>query len=163
MSNGIVKALNSTLQTQAFIEGMVANGQAIDAMRQVQANAAQAEIERLKAGQVSRSAPPARGGSEARELGKKLRNANEKLETRDSEIARLNAELAKKEELILEWMHSNESFKRLAKKYSKTLNKTDEQRIDDTFEEILNVSEENPQFAQTRLLAKAKTHSNSKP
>jgi hypothetical protein len=36
--------------------------------------------------------------------------------------------LAQKDDLLKEWMHSNEAFKRLARKYGKKLGVSDEQR-----------------------------------
>jgi len=65
------------------------------------------------------------------------------------------AKLAEKEALILEWMHSNEAFKRLARQYGKTLGVTDEQRQTDFANAVVNVAEEDPKYAGTEF-AKAK-------
>ena len=72
------------------------------------------------------------------------------------DVDRLEKALAEKESLLTEWMHSNEAFKRLARRYGKKLGVTDEQRVADFTEEILDSSEENPKFANTRLANKTK-------
>lgn len=69
---------------------------------------------------------------------------------------KLAAEIAEKDALIIEWMHSNESFKRLARQYGKKLGVTDEQRQTDFDHQILNVAEEDPTFDQTKKTAGAK-------
>lgn len=61
-----------------------------------------------------------------------------------------NAALAMKEELLKEWMHSNEAFKRLARKYGKKLGVSDEQRQNDFEDCLLEAAEEKPEFAETK-------------
>ena len=77
-----------------------------------------------------------------------------------AEVAMREAEaakaLAEKDALVLEWMHSNEAFKRLARQYGKKLGVTDEKRTEDYREEVLNVAEENPKFENTELNAELK-------
>lgn len=63
-----------------------------------------------------------------------------------------NAALAMKEELLKEWMHSNEAFKRLARKYGKKLGLSDEQRQVDYDDQILEIAEEKPELANTDLM-----------
>lgn len=63
--------------------------------------------------------------------------------------------LAMKDELLKEWMHSNEAFKRLARKYGKKLGVSDEQRTQDFRDEVLAVAEEDPNL-DSRLTGKVK-------
>lgn len=68
----------------------------------------------------------------------------------------LTEALSQKEELMKEWMHSNEAFKRLARKYGKKLGVSDEQRQNDLDDCVLEVAEEKPEFANTNNLKAAK-------
>ena len=54
-------------------------------------------------------------------------------------------------------MQSNEAFKRLAKQYGKELGVTQEQYEKDVHEHRLDVAEEDPDFANTKVTAKAKS------
>ena len=64
--------------------------------------------------------------------------------------------LAERDAIILEWMQSNEAFKRLARQYGKELGVTDEQRQKDWDEHLLDVAEEDPDFANTKKTQGAK-------
>ena len=66
------------------------------------------------------------------------------------------AALAQKDELLKEWMHSNEAFKRLARKYGKKLGVSDEQRVNDYDDVVLEIAEEKPEFADTKTLKEVK-------
>jgi len=66
--------------------------------------------------------------------------------------------IKEKDALILEWMHSNEAFKQLARQYGKKLGMTDDQRQTDFNEKIIDVSEEDPKFANTRIVEKTKAN-----
>ncbi|WP_436545709.1 hypothetical protein [Janthinobacterium sp. RB2R34] len=81
-----------------------------------------------------------------------------RLEKSEAQLAQKEALLAEKtrlvterENIIREWMHSDATFKLLAKKYGKKLGMTDEERLQDYREEILNQAEENPSFQKTEL------------
>jgi hypothetical protein len=65
-------------------------------------------------------------------------------------------QLEVKNALILEWMHSNEAFKRLAKQYGNKLGITDEQRTEDFNQNLVDVAEEDPKFADTKIGGRAK-------
>lgn len=66
-------------------------------------------------------------------------------------LARAREEIAQKDALILEWMHSNEAFKMLARRYGNQLGLNREQRILHFNEEILNVSKDNEKYSFTKL------------
>lgn len=70
----------------------------------------------------------------------------------------LRKELAAKEVLMLEWMHSNEAFRQLARNYGKKLGISDEQQTADYRHTVLDVAEEDPKFAQSGLIPKVKAN-----
>lgn len=70
--------------------------------------------------------------------------------------AKFQEQLAEKDALILEWMHSNEAFKQLARQYSKKAGVTDEQRQEDFDNTLVDIAEEDPRFANTEKGARAK-------
>lgn len=76
-------------------------------------------------------------------------SANRRAEEAEEELAKTKRELAEAQELILDWMHTNQAFKLLARKYGKQLKISDEQRQNDFDELILDVAEENPKLQNT--------------
>lgn len=64
--------------------------------------------------------------------------------------------VALRDSIILEWMHTNEGFKRLAREYGKRLGVTDEQRQADFDNHLLDIAEEDPDFAKTEKTADVK-------
>jgi len=73
--------------------------------------------------------------------------AFQQLEARSAEqLAIRDAAIAEKDALILEWMHSNEAFKRLATQYGNKLGVTDEQRTEAYQKNILDAADEDPKF-----------------
>ena len=104
----------------------------------------------------------ARPASTDADLKRRLANANDRVVSLEGSNDYLNKQIEEKDALILEWMHSNEAFKRLAKQYGKKLGVSEEQRVSDVFAEVESIAEEDPKFAATRFLAKAQNHSKSK-
>lgn len=102
------------------------------------------------------SSGPSRSGAENEKLKEDLRLAE--AAARSATIQRDEAwkALAMKEELLKEWMHSNEAFKRLARKYGKKVGVSDEQRQNDLDDQIIEVAEEKPEFANTNTLKASK-------
>jgi hypothetical protein len=88
----------------------------------------------------------------------KARSAKKALEKEQEVIKKLREELAEKEASILEWMHTNESFKRQAKRYAKDLGIPDEKRIKELQEIIIDLAEEDSSFKSTRVLVKARKY-----
>lgn len=91
-----------------------------------------------------------------RDLERKLKQANTSELLAKSAYQVVSEELAEAQALINEWMHSNEACKRLAQKYSKKLGIAPEELSQDFKDEVINLSEENPVFAKTRLVTRAK-------
>ena len=77
-----------------------------------------------------------------------------KLRREQEENRKLQEALSQKEALLKEWMHSNEAFKRLARKYGKQVGVSDEQRQMDWNEAVVEVANENPDYENTDLAKK---------
>jgi hypothetical protein len=66
------------------------------------------------------------------------------------------AALTEKDTIILEWMHSNEAFKKLARQYSTKLGIPNEKRTVDFNQALVDVAEENPKFVNTEIGTRAR-------
>lgn len=64
--------------------------------------------------------------------------------------------IAERDAIILEWVLSNEAYRRLAREYGKKLEITEEQIIIDVSEHVLDVAEEDQDFVKTKRYEKAK-------
>ncbi len=120
-----------------------------------QSRALEAESQRHSAVSAKHASDMAkqRAEREAREAkAKNVELANELQQVKQQ----MAQSLSEKDALILEWMHSNEAFKRLAQQYGKKLDVTDEQQTDDYRHTVVDVSEENPKFAKTELVDRVK-------
>lgn len=87
---------------------------------------------------------------------RKAREAARALEDEREAHEETKKQLAQSQEMILEWMLSNQSFLRLSRKYGKALGLSDEQRREDNDEVILDIVEEDPKYAKTKLAADAR-------
>lgn len=67
------------------------------------------------------------------------------------QIVALKEELAKKDALILEWMHSNAAFKKLAKDYGTRLGMSQEERVRNVDQARVDVAERTPEFQHTEI------------
>jgi len=76
--------------------------------------------------------------------------------TLQEKVAALEASIVEKDALLLEWMHMNEAFKRLAGKYATKSSIPQSQLRVDLDEQILNTAEEDPQFVNTKVTQRAK-------
>ena len=77
------------------------------------------------------------------------------------ENQKLHTRLAERNALTLEWMNSNEVFRRLALRYGKKLN-VSEDEIRKQFREItLDLADEDPKFKDTEITKKARLTQNS--
>ncbi len=140
--------VSSAVATRVLVEAEVANSKAHRAkMEAIEANARAREAEsnwrNTDEGLRKRVEELAREKNREKAFGEKMMAKNDQLE----------AALAQQEALILEWMHSNEAFKRLARQYGKKIGVTDEQRQRDFDQNVLDIAEEDPKFADTK-----KTH-----
>lgn len=131
-TKGIGAALNTNLQVGTAIK----TTQVLDAVTQEESARQRAEIARLRD-----SARPSSGGQTAQYQAMHLRG----------ELQKAQEELSAKDALILEWMHSSATFKSLAKEYGKRLGLSDKERQDDFEAKVLDLGEDNPDYANTRL------------
>mgnify|MGYP006141217079 CR=1 FL=1 len=72
-------------------------------------------------------------------------------------IVALNEELAKKDALILEWMHTNAAFRKLTKDYAARLGISEEERVQNVDQARVDVALDDPAFQHTQLYIKALT------
>lgn len=68
----------------------------------------------------------------------------------------LQEAVAERDAIILEWMQSNEAFKRLALQYGKNLGLDKEHIQNELDENFLDIAEEDPDFANTKKTQGAK-------
>lgn len=122
----------------------IETGMAIADQKQSQINDQQAEIAKLRAEQ--RTVEKKSDGEYEAMLAQK------QVEVLKHELRLKDAALREKDVLIVEWMHSNEAFKQLARQYGKKLGVTDEQRQNDLDEKVIDVAEEDAKFANTKLV-----------
>lgn len=85
------------------------------------------------------------------ELRIRLEKSEAQLAQKEAQIAEKSRLIAERDGIIRDWMHSNETFKVLARKYGRKLGMTDDERLGDYREEILNQAEQNPDFQDTDL------------
>lgn len=94
------------------------------------------------------------GKTTDRDLERRLEDANKSERSALLIADILKNELAKKNALLIDWMHSSDAFKRLARQYGTKLGVTNDQRDQAFGQCIIDVAEENPQFKNTSLMGK---------
>jgi hypothetical protein len=145
VQQAITAATTAAGQTQAQVENQIGHSAAMDRMREVQSANQQREIDALR-DQLSRRAPPPPPARASPEMLYQI--------AKDKET--FKRELAAKEALLLEWRHSDASFRKLAKTYGKRLGISDEERAADFQQAIVDIAAEHPQFVSTNILDIAK-------
>lgn len=73
-------------------------------------------------------------------------SAQTKARETEKELEETKKQLEQAQLIILDWMHTNEAFRRVARVYGKRLNILDEQRQMDLDEQILDLAKEDPKF-----------------
>lgn len=76
-------------------------------------------------------------------------SAQRKAREMEKELEDTKKQLEETQLMILDWMHTNEAFKRLARNYGKKLKLSDEERQLDMDEQLLDLAEEDPKFIGT--------------
>lgn len=87
---------------------------------------------------------------------RRAEDAESELELANAKIKALEAAQLSKDGLITEWMLSNEAFKRVARKYGKSIGLTDEERVEDYQETIMDIAEEDPAYNETGMVKRIK-------
>ena len=85
------------------------------------------------------------------DLQRKVRGLGIEKERLLSSLAYMQEQLKERDEALIDWMHSNEAFLRLARQYGKKAGVSDAKRQADYDEHVINISEEDPKFANTQL------------
>ena len=67
----------------------------------------------------------------------------------EAELAKEVARVVERDRILTEWKHAFESFKLVARMYGKRLGLTDDQRLDDLHNMIVNCGSENQKFKNT--------------
>jgi hypothetical protein len=167
MSNPADQALqmaqNMANQNLGLATQQLAHTQAMDAIHRVDEIRQENEIARLKAAL-------ARANQELQERSSRPGESEDQIYAREKaqgEAARakaynqvLLAAIEERDGIVVEWMQSNETFKRLAREYGKMLGLSDEQRTNNYLQMILNVASEDPKYESTALTQKVKLELN---
>lgn len=142
----VISAQNELIAAQAKARG--AGNEAI--------SIANDSINRLKS-QLRRAKDDAyeaeRALSKERSSKQAIQKQNEQL---INESQQWREAIAERDSLILEWMQSNEAFKRLSREYGKKAGISDEQRRNDLDNHLLDIAEEDPDFTNTQRTQGAK-------
>lgn len=89
--------------------------------------------------------------NDAVQTQKKLVQTNGELGKTKLDLEKLTIGKKESDDLLLEWMQGNEAFKALTKKFGKKLGMTDDEIKIEISEAIVDVAEEDPQFANTKM------------
>lgn len=137
MSNNSTRQMGQTLLNAALLDTLTAAQDHASAL----------------ALQQSLKSPPRNLASEARAdvLAIQHQKMLEVVASQSQIIQQKDEALRAKDALILEWMHSNEAFKKLARNYGKKLGVTDAQRASDFAHAVVDLAEEDPKFTNTNM------------
>lgn len=86
----------------------------------------------------------------------RLKKSEAQLAEKEAAINEKNLRIAERDRIIKEWMHSNDTFKALARNYGRKLGLSDDDRMSDYLDEVLNQAEVNPEFEGTELGTKVR-------
>lgn len=94
---------------------------------------------------------------EVKKKQRELERAREQVVALQQKIESLMTAISDRDEIIADWMHNNEAFKRLARQYGKELDKSTEQRQRDLDQYVLDIAQEQPErFGNTKPLRETK-------
>ena len=85
-----------------------------------------------------------------------LRKSKDELSKMQAKMLEKDREVIERDKILTDWMHSNDTFKALAKRYGLKLGVNDEVWVEDYNQEVVNQSELNPAFQATELGKKSK-------
>lgn len=85
-----------------------------------------------------------------------IERAREQVLALQQKIESLMTAISDRDEIIVDWMQSNEAFKRLARQYGKKAGISDEQRQVDYLQHVVDLAEEDPTFSDTDKTKRAK-------
>ena len=91
-----------------------------------------------------------------KDLERKVRGLGIEKDILTNSVENLRKQLAERDALLIEWMHSTEAFRRLARQYGKKIDISDDQRRDDYLSHALDISEEDIKFSETDVAKKSR-------
>lgn len=136
------QGINSDVLRAASTAQQAAHLAATNALHATQIAASEAE----KVGRLSREL-------DSYEIA--VKQKNRELTAQKQKIEQLVEDLARKEKALLEWMHSHEAFRRLAKNYAKYLNRSQEDYENELDQYRIDVAEEDQKYKSTDVLDNA--------
>jgi len=142
MAGDQARQLGQALLNSELYNGLAAKDAENHAIRMAQIRAGSPAVDSDKVDELE---------AEVKRLRSSLENSRIVAQQAQVKANGFQAAITEKDALILEWMHSNEAFKRLARQYGKKLGVTDEQRQNDFDNQVLDVAEEDPKFQKTEL------------
>jgi len=142
------------LVTQSQMRLLQSQAGVMDSIREEEASIQRREVAALKGQLAHRPASFPSSGSDS-EYRAKFEECLSDIAERNARIDSLEEALRKKNSLILEWMHANAAFKKLARKFSARLGVEQAERDVAYNECILEAAGEDPAFAKTELGKKA--------
>ena len=147
----IPDSFNTMANTQIQVQTAIDNGAVLATIKDGALIRQQAEIDSLRTALKSSGS----GSSASLARGRESHLNGELCKLKQQGLSQRLA-IIQKDELISEWMITNEAFKRLSMKYGKRQGLSDAQIEQDLNNEVLSIAEEDP------VLAKTKTASNAK-
>lgn len=142
---------NSIANTLIQVQTAVDNGVVLSTIKDGALIRQQAEIDSLRTALKSGGS----GGSVSLSRGREIHLNGELCKLKQQALDQRLA-IIQKDELISEWMITNEAFKRLNMKYGKAQGLSDTQIERDLNSEILSIAEEDPVLAKTKAASNAK-------
>ena len=160
MIDGEAGDANQAANALRQVDLPITTGQRLLHLEQAESDRRKLEIDRLRAEAVHAARPrsTSHADREIMHLQGRLAEAERLNAQRSLAIAERDKALASKDAMILEWMHSSEAFKRLARQYGKLIGVSDEQRTRDLRKRIVDIGEDDPTFSKTELGQRAKSH-----
>jgi hypothetical protein len=151
----VISANLGSANLQGQIAVQVGHGLVMDKLHQLDAQKKQNEIDRLTELTKPRPTPPPSSGDSPETLYQ-IALLNEKLEAKNRELDSCAVAIRERDLLLVDWMHSNDAFKRLARQYGKKVGVSDEDRLRDFQQQVINSEEEDPRFKGSNFGATVK-------
>lgn len=87
---------------------------------------------------------------------REISELQEKIKKMELDALQLKEAIKLKDDLLKEWIHSNEAFKQLAREYAEKLNISPDEQQKNADNKIIDLSEQDPKYQNTKLTDKAK-------
>ena len=87
---------------------------------------------------------------------REISELQEKIKKMELDALQFKEAIKVRDDLLKEWMHANESFRQLAKEYASKLNISPDEHQKNADNKIIDLSEQDPKYQNTKLTDKAK-------